>query len=123
VGPRAGLDAGARRKICPCRGIEPRSSDLPARSQTLYCLSYRGPAVVEVIFRLRCHVNSESNANYEALDNKVANFKKLFFLFLFTARCMMQEKVILVFGSFNYVKIHMVGKRMVMTSLRCYLQN
>jgi hypothetical protein len=39
VGPRAGLDAGARRKIlCPCRGSNP---DRPARSQTLYCLSYR----------------------------------------------------------------------------------
>jgi hypothetical protein len=38
VGPRAGLDAGARRKICPCRGS---NLDRPARSQTLYCLSYR----------------------------------------------------------------------------------
>jgi hypothetical protein len=43
VGPRAGLDAGARRKILlPLSGIEPRSPDRPARSQTLYCLSYRG---------------------------------------------------------------------------------
>jgi hypothetical protein len=40
VGPRAGLDAGARRKIlCLCRGS---NSDRPARSQTLYRLSYRG---------------------------------------------------------------------------------
>jgi hypothetical protein len=38
VGPRAGLDAGDRRKICPCRGSKHRL----ARSQTLYCLSYRG---------------------------------------------------------------------------------
>jgi hypothetical protein len=39
MGPRAGLDAGARRKIlCPCRGSNP---DRPARSQTLYWLSYR----------------------------------------------------------------------------------
>jgi hypothetical protein len=36
VGPRAGLDAGARRKIlCLCRGSN------PDHSQTLYCLSYR----------------------------------------------------------------------------------
>jgi hypothetical protein len=38
-GPRAGLDAGDRRKIlCPCRGSNP---DRLARSQTLYCLSHR----------------------------------------------------------------------------------
>jgi hypothetical protein len=38
VGPRAGLDAGARRKIlCPCWESNP---DRPAHSQTLYCLSY-----------------------------------------------------------------------------------
>jgi hypothetical protein len=40
VGPRAGLYAGAKRKsLCPCQGSNP---DRPARSQTLYCLSYRG---------------------------------------------------------------------------------
>jgi hypothetical protein len=40
MGPRAGLDAGARRKIlCPCQGSNP---DRPACSRTLYCLSYRG---------------------------------------------------------------------------------
>jgi hypothetical protein len=39
-GPRAGLDAGARRKIlCLYRGSNPNR---PARSQTLYCLSYHG---------------------------------------------------------------------------------
>jgi hypothetical protein len=43
VGPRAGLNAGARRKIlCPCRRLNP---ERPARSQTLYCLSYRGSKV------------------------------------------------------------------------------
>jgi hypothetical protein len=40
VGSRAGMDVGARRKILyRCRGSNP---DRPARSQTLYCLSYRG---------------------------------------------------------------------------------
>jgi hypothetical protein len=44
VGPRAGLDAGAKRKIlCPCRGSNP---DRPARSQTLHCLSCHGSSIV-----------------------------------------------------------------------------
>jgi hypothetical protein len=39
-GPRAGLDAEARRKIlCPCRGSNP---ERPARSQTQHWLSYCG---------------------------------------------------------------------------------
>jgi hypothetical protein len=42
VGPRAGLDTEARGKILsPLPGIEPRSSGGPARSQTLYRLSYQ----------------------------------------------------------------------------------
>jgi hypothetical protein len=41
VGPRTGLDTGARGKILsPLPGIEPRSPGRPARSQTLYWLSY-----------------------------------------------------------------------------------
>jgi hypothetical protein len=50
VGPRAGLDAQARRKIlCLCRGSNP---DLPVHSQTLYCLSYRGSGLLgyDVVF-------------------------------------------------------------------------
>jgi hypothetical protein len=40
VGLRVGLDTEVRRKIlCPCQGSNP---DHPARSQTLYCLSYCG---------------------------------------------------------------------------------
>jgi hypothetical protein len=40
VGFRAGLDAGARRKIlCLCRRLNPGR---PVRSQTLYSLSYPG---------------------------------------------------------------------------------
>jgi hypothetical protein len=43
VGPRAGLDTEAREKIlCPCRGSNPDHAGRPARSQTLYCLSYSG---------------------------------------------------------------------------------
>jgi hypothetical protein len=43
AGLRTSLDAGARRKIlCPCRGLNPNH---PARSQTLYCLSYCGSFV------------------------------------------------------------------------------
>jgi hypothetical protein len=46
VGHRVGLDAEASRKIiCLCRGSNP---DRPARSQTLYCLSYRGSQTVNV---------------------------------------------------------------------------
>jgi hypothetical protein len=41
VGPRAGLDTEARRKILsPLPGIEPWSPGGPARSQTLHWLSY-----------------------------------------------------------------------------------
>jgi hypothetical protein len=41
VGPRAGLDTGVRGKILsPLPGIEPLSPGSPARSQTLYWLSY-----------------------------------------------------------------------------------
>jgi hypothetical protein len=41
VGPRAGLDTEARGKILsPLPGNEPRSPGRPARSQTLYWLSY-----------------------------------------------------------------------------------
>jgi hypothetical protein len=41
VGPKAGLDTESRRKILsPLPGIEPRSYSRPARSQTLYWLSY-----------------------------------------------------------------------------------
>jgi hypothetical protein len=42
VGPRAGLDTEARGNILrPRRGSNPGR---PARSQTLYCLSYPAPA-------------------------------------------------------------------------------
>jgi hypothetical protein len=43
VGPRAGLDTEDRGKmLSPLPGIEPRSPGRPARSQTLYRLSYLG---------------------------------------------------------------------------------
>jgi hypothetical protein len=60
MGPRAGLDAGARRKIlCPRRGS---NLDRPARSQTLNCLSYRGSSV-EKPFHKFWASNFYSNGN------------------------------------------------------------
>jgi hypothetical protein len=54
VGPRAGLDNEARGKILsPLPGIEPRSPGRPARSQTLYCLSYPAHTVM-----LQFHISS-----------------------------------------------------------------
>jgi hypothetical protein len=48
--PRAGLDAEVRRKfLCPCQESNP---DRPARSQTLYYLSYRGSSKV-------CNLNAK----------------------------------------------------------------
>jgi hypothetical protein len=46
VGPSAGLNTEVRGKIfLPLPGIEPRSPGRPARSQTLYWLSYPGSAL------------------------------------------------------------------------------
>jgi hypothetical protein len=77
VGPRAGLDAGARRKIlCSCRGSNP---DRPARSQTLYRLSYRGLGTM--VADRNCNqeemkgISNFDNGSYHALQN----------LFTFTA--------------------------------------
>jgi hypothetical protein len=54
VGPRAGLDAGARRNIlCPWRGSNlDRPIVQPVRSQTLYCLSYRGSIPIPLLFKM-----------------------------------------------------------------------
>jgi hypothetical protein len=46
VSPRAGLDTrGLRKNPLPLLGIEPRSPGRPARSQTIYCLSYPGSKI------------------------------------------------------------------------------
>jgi hypothetical protein len=42
VGPTAGLDGMKRRRIRPFPGLELRPLCRPARSQSLYRLSYRG---------------------------------------------------------------------------------
>jgi hypothetical protein len=56
VGPRAGLDARARRKIlCSCRGSNPNR---PAHSQTLHCLSYRGSIEWLYVDKQLLHYNS-----------------------------------------------------------------
>jgi hypothetical protein len=60
VGPRAGLDAEARRKIlCPCRGSNPGL----VRSQTLYCLSYRGSYLVKYQPKNCLHGSAGSSTN------------------------------------------------------------
>jgi hypothetical protein len=54
VGRTAGLDTEARGEILlPLPEIEPRSSGRPARSQTLYCLSYPANVIVVSMERLQ----------------------------------------------------------------------
>jgi hypothetical protein len=78
VGPRAGLDAGARRKNpLPLPGIEPRSPDRVARRQTLYCLSYRGSdkflfCIISNI-GISLTINIKYNIFIEADENEVCD--------------------------------------------------
>jgi hypothetical protein len=59
VGPRADLDRQARGKILsPLPGIEPRSPGRPARSQTLYWLSYPAPFAAHLPCFLICSVHT-----------------------------------------------------------------
>jgi hypothetical protein len=44
-GPQSRSGRRGQKKNLPLSGIEPRSPDCPARSQTLYCLSYCGSVV------------------------------------------------------------------------------
>jgi hypothetical protein len=54
VGPRGDLDTEARGKIlCFCRGSNTRSPGRPARSQTLYCLSYPAPNFLTIYYVTR----------------------------------------------------------------------
>jgi hypothetical protein len=66
VGPKAGLDTEVRRKILsPLPGFEPRSPDRPARSQTLYWLSY--PAHEMVCYQMfagNCIIGENTADNY-----------------------------------------------------------
>jgi hypothetical protein len=76
VGLRAGLDAGARRKIlCPCQGSNP---DRPACSQTLYSLSYRGSIIIKIIITITIItttkiiiISTNTKARSEYLDQNV----------------------------------------------------
>jgi hypothetical protein len=64
MGPRAGLDTEATGKILPpLPEIEPGSPGRPARSQTLYCLSY--PAHLETLSKGEC---SRSYGLWERLN-------------------------------------------------------
>jgi hypothetical protein len=75
VGPRAGLDIEARGKfLSPLPGIRPRSPGRPARSQTLYCLSYLSSFDVTLfvpnsssrsIGVLTCEISSSHGGEYE----------------------------------------------------------
>jgi hypothetical protein len=47
VGPRTGLDDVEKRKFLPSPGLKLRALGRPARSQSLYRLSYPGSNVVK----------------------------------------------------------------------------
>jgi hypothetical protein len=51
VGPITGLDAVEKRKFLPLLGLEPRPLCRPARSQSLYRLSYPGPHIVSTDYK------------------------------------------------------------------------
>jgi hypothetical protein len=53
VGPRAGLHAAEKRKLLTVSGLEHRPLGRPARSQSLYQLSYPGSFLFHVSFLLR----------------------------------------------------------------------
>jgi hypothetical protein len=58
VSPRAGLDIEDRGKILfPPPGIESRSPGRPARSQTLYCLSYPAPRITNIVVYFNLYVS------------------------------------------------------------------
>jgi hypothetical protein len=62
VGLRTSLDAGARRKIlCPRRGS---NLDHPARSQIMYCLSYRGSIYFINILNIGIRKNNKHFLNF-----------------------------------------------------------
>jgi hypothetical protein len=52
LGPRTGMDDVERRKILPLPGLEFRPLGRPARSQSLYRLSYPGSLVIVVLYNM-----------------------------------------------------------------------
>jgi hypothetical protein len=67
VGPRAGLDTEDRGKVlCPCRGSNPGR---PARSQTLYCLSYPAPTTSYYI-NILCSGTEYNHENHRYLHRE-----------------------------------------------------
>jgi hypothetical protein len=57
-GPQSRSGRRGEKKNLPLSGIEPRSPDRPARSQTLYCLRYRGSLDLSYISK---HLPSPGN--------------------------------------------------------------
>jgi hypothetical protein len=70
VGPRAGLDTAKKREIsCPCRES---NSNRPARSSSLYRLSYPGSVIIILQFNyllFMCRINSyKANFRQHSVD-------------------------------------------------------
>jgi hypothetical protein len=68
VDPRADLDTVSKRKISsPPPGIEPRSSDCLARSQSLYRLSYPGCHYLHEHCKIRSQGESQARLGFSAV--------------------------------------------------------
>jgi hypothetical protein len=72
VGPRVGLDDMGKRKFLPIPGLELRLLGHPARSQSLYRLSYPGSKRHSVLYSgLPDHCDSARHISLLLLDSRV----------------------------------------------------